>query len=142
MKKETIIAVVLGIGLGILVAVGIVIKNRQFEIQKMKAISLTQITPTPFSRNISTETLEITEPQTGAIITTNSVSIKGKVSKGSLIVIQSQLKTQVIKDAPEELSVTFPLALGENSIDIVTYPKDTQLSVKEKQLQVYYLDEQ
>ncbi len=142
MKKETIIAIVLGISLGILVAVVIVVKNRQLEIQKSKPISLTRVTPSPISQNITTDSLEIVEPQNGAIVNANSVTIKGKVAKDSLIVVQSQIKTQVIKATSEELNIPFPLALGENVIDIVVYPKDSNVSVKEKQLAVYYLDEQ
>lgn len=143
MKKETAFAIVLGIGLGIIVAVFLVIKNRQVQIQNAKPITASlSITPTPLIKNINSEILEISEPETGIIVKTNSINIKGKVAKESLIIIQSPIKTQVIKSSSEELNVNFPLAFGENAIHITVYPKDVQMSVKEKDLQVYYLDEQ
>lgn len=143
MKKETLIAIVLGIGLGIIVAVVLVVKSRQVQIQNAKTITAPiSITPTPLIKNINIDVLEISDPQDGAIVNTDSVVLKGKVAKDSLVVIQSPIKTEVIKNAPEILSVRFPLAFGENVIRITVYPKEQQISVKEKELQVYYLDEQ
>ncbi len=143
MKKETSIAIVLGIALGIIVAVALVLKNRQVQIQNSRPITtVLSITPTPIVKNINVEALEITEPQNNAIISSNSVSIKGKVAKDSLVVIQSPIRNVIVKNAPEDLNVNFPLALGENVIHITVYPKDPQLSVKEKELKIYYLNEQ
>lgn len=143
MKKETVIAIMLGIGLGVVVAVTVVLKNRQAQIQQAKPITTSlNVTPSPLIKNLNIEVLEITEPQNGNVVNANSIMIKGKVAKGSLVVIQSAIKNLVVKDAPEKLEVKFPLALGENIINIVAYPKDRQISSKEKKLQIYYLDEQ
>lgn len=143
MKKETIIAVVLGIGLGVVVAVFLAFKSRQAQIQKTNPLSSElSISPTPPKTSSSVEALEISEPQNGTIVNSNTVTIKGKVAKDSLIIIQSPIKTQVIKNSPEDLNTQFPVALGDNIINIVVYPKDSQVSIKERQLEVYYLDEQ
>lgn len=143
MKKETVIAVVLGIGLGVIVAVVLVLQNRQAQIQRSKPITTSLAnTPTPLIKNINVEALEISEPQTGTIVNSNSITIKGNVAKDSLVIIQSQIKTQIVKNSPEKLEVSVPLAMGENVIHITVYPKDQQISTKEKELQIYYLDEQ
>ncbi|QQG44761.1 MAG: hypothetical protein HYW86_02495 [Candidatus Roizmanbacteria bacterium] len=142
MKKETIIAIVLGIGLGVIVAVVLVIQNRAAQIKRSKPITtaLNSI-PTPLVKNINVEVLEINNPQSGEIVSSKSVTIKGKVAQGSLVIIQSQIKTQIIKDSPEKLEIDFPLAMGENIIHITVYPKDQQINSKEKELKIYYLDE-
>lgn len=143
MKKETVFAVVLGIGLGVIVAIFLVVKSRQAQIQNSKPITASlSITPTPLAKNINADILDISQPETGTIVNANSVIIKGKVAKESLVIIQSPIKTQVIKNSPEDLNVNFPLAFGENVIHMTVYPKDTQMSVKEKDLQIYYFDEQ
>lgn len=146
MKKETVIAVVLGIGLGVIVAITLVIRNRQIQIQNIKAISTgLRISPsavTGSNKKDQATVFEITNPADDAIVSTNSVNIKGKVAKGSVVVISSQVKVQVIKDAPEILNVDFPLALGENRITITAYPKEKNSVTREKQLHIYYLDEQ
>jgi hypothetical protein len=143
MKKETIIAITLGIGLGIIVAVFIVFKNRQSQIQKGTALTTSlSISPTAPAQNNNIIALDIVEPTNGTIVNKNSVTIKGTVAKDALVVIQSPIKNLTIKTTSETLDTAFPLALGENVIHIVVYPKDSHVSVKEKELQVYYLDEQ
>lgn len=143
MKKETLIAIILGIGFGVVVAVFLVIKSRQLQIQSSKPITTTlSITPTPLIKNINLEILDITEPKSGDILNSNSVKIQGKTAKDTLIIIQSPLKTVVLKNTDDNFSVDFPLSMGENMLHITAYPKDGQISTKEKDLQVYYLDEQ
>jgi len=70
------------------------------------------------------------------------VVIKGKAAKDSLIVIQSPVQDIIIKNDKEEFSATMSLAIGENVIHISVYPKDQQGKGQEKELRVYYLDEQ
>ncbi|MBI4004696.1 hypothetical protein HY358_01005 [Candidatus Roizmanbacteria bacterium] len=143
MKKETLIAIVLGVGLGIVVAVFLVIKNRQAQIQKSKPITTTlAASPTAVTSNSNVEVLTLLEPQDGIIVKTNKTIIKGTVAKDSLVIIESPIKNIIVKNAPEKLDVEFPLALGENIIHITVYPKDPKIASKEKVLKVFYLDEQ
>lgn len=143
MKKETIIAILLGVGLGLVVAVLVTLKTRHKETQKVSPISnQLHVTPTVIAKPMQTSILEISEPQDGAITTTNSVLIKGHAPKDSLIIIQSPLETITLKNDTEDFSQKFSLALGENIIVVTAYPKDQQGVGTEKDLKVYYLDEQ
>lgn len=142
MKKETLIAVVLGIGLGVLVAVFMVIQSRQKQIAQTKTVGSIQITPTvQVKKNSPQEVFEITSPGDNAIVSKNTVTIQGKAAKNSLIVAQSPIKNLVFKNDKETFSFEFPLALGENFILITSYPADIKTSSREKELHIFYLDE-
>ena len=142
MRKETIIAVILGIGFGSVLALFLIAKNKEIQLNKNKVIAPTGLnTQSTIKDNVVATSLSIAEPADGAIFDKNSVAIKGKVTKGSLIVIQSPIKDVAFTNEKEDFSVDFPLALGENVIKLVVYPTDKQLRSQEKDLRVYYLEE-
>jgi hypothetical protein len=141
MKKEVGIAIVCGVILGLIVAAIMISKIRQLENPKVKLPSEAQISPAIKNLNSQIKTLEIAQPGDQAIIAQNSVQIKGKAVKGSLIVVQSPIKDILLTNKDESFSITVPLALGENIITIASYPKGTQQRSQEKTLRVYYLDE-
>ncbi len=143
MKKETIIAIALGICLGLVVAVIVTLKTRNTETKKVTPISNTlHVTPTIVAKNLQASSFELTEPQQEAIVTKNSVLIKGRAPKGSLIVIQSPIQTLTFTNDTENFEKTFSLALGENVILATAYPKTQGGSGIERELKVYYLDEE
>lgn len=142
MKKETIIAVLLGVLFGAVLGLFLITKNKEIQLSKNKVIAPTGTeNRSQAENNINFQPLQISEPQDGQILDKNSVSIKGKTTKNSLIVIQSPIKDMVFKNEKETFTVDFPLALGENAIRIVVYPQDKQLGNQEKDLKVYYLEE-
>jgi hypothetical protein len=139
MKKETIIAIFFGILLGVTGALLIVAKSRQITTSRGKSLN-SAITPSPIKTK-KTQSLEITSPKNKSFALTNNIVIKGKASRGSLIVVQSPIKELASKNEKENFSLEFPLALGENVISISVYPQDSHLSPQEKILKIYYLDE-
>lgn len=143
MKKETIIAIFFGILLGGVLAVIIVNKNRQVQLEKNKAIAPTEkpVFPKKLSQT-EFQSLEILKPTNGEITGKNEVTISAKATKNSLVVIQSPIKNFVFELQKEQFSVNFPLALGENVIKIAVYPQDKKLRFQEKELRVYYLKEE
>ncbi|MFN4212489.1 MAG: hypothetical protein ACK4FL_00815 [Microgenomates group bacterium] len=143
MKKETIIAVIFGIFLGGLLAIIIITKNKQSQLEKNKTIAPTE-KPAMVQKQSQPkfQPLEIVEPASGVIISTNKVNISAKVTKNSLVIIQSPIKDSVFKVEKDQFSVSFPLALGENVIRVAVYPQDKKLPPQEKELRVYYLKEQ
>ena len=143
MKKETGIAIFLGILLGGLIAIFLVSKNSDTKLEKNKAIAPT----VSLEKEVKNEVIEpinfeLIEPMDKQIVTSNSINIKVKVQKNSLVVIQSPVGEKIMKATNTTVSTSFPLALGENSIKIVAYPSDKNSRLQEKQLQVYYLDSQ
>ena len=144
MKKETLIAVILGVMFGIVVAFFMIFKTKDQQAQKVKPMTTTsmQVSPTISVKNTEYQPLALSELENGIITDKTSITIKGKTSKDALIVIQSPIKSVTFKNDKEDFSATFPLAFGENVILVSAYPKDSQGSPQEKELKIYYLDEQ
>lgn len=142
MKKETVIAIIFGLGLGGVVAFFILVKNKEMQLDNSKPIApVLQISPSIGQQSQPESTLEVTEPNNDAIVNTNTVRIKGKGGKGGLLIIQSPIKEVVQKLDKDEFAVPFNLALGENTITLTLYPAEKNAVPQAKELKVYYLTE-
>lgn len=143
MKKESIAAIIFGILLGGVLAVALITKNKQTQLEKSKTIAPTEKPiQSPEQSNLKFQPLEIVAPQDGIIVDKNETTISAKATKDSLVVIQSPIKDLVFTNEKVQFEVKFPLALGENVIRIAIYPKDSKLRSQERELRVYYLKEQ
>ncbi|MEK9169795.1 MAG: hypothetical protein AAB788_03560 [Patescibacteria group bacterium] len=141
MKKETIIAIFLGLLFGGIVAVFISLKSKDIELSTNKVIAPSKekiLSPNLTGTEI--QTLELSEPADNAIFEKDIIRFKGTAVKDSLIIIQSPIKDLVVKNTQGKFDLEFPLALGENSIKIVVYPKEKQFRPQEKFIKVYYID--
>ncbi len=143
MKKEIIVAIVLGIVFGLVVAGVMVFKTINFGGRSRQVVGNSpSISPVLVNDLNKIKVLEITEPQDLQLFDKKTIKIKGKAGRNDLVVISSQVKDITFRNKNENFSVDFPLALGENTILITVYPKNTQISAQEKSIVVYYLDEQ
>lgn len=143
MKKETFIAIFFGVAFGAVVSIFLLMKNKEFQLTKSKTIAPTQKTNKVRSGVVANiKSLEILEPNDGAVFEFDSVKIKGTAEKDSLIIVQSPIKELAVNNTKGQFSLTFPLSLGANVINITVYSKDNQIRPQEKQLNVYYLDEE
>ena len=94
MKKETILATVFGVLLGLIVAVILILVLRP---SGKERIERTKSTLTPkISRNSNLMPLEIKEPSDRKISEDNTIKITGKAKKGSLIIIESAVSQEVL----------------------------------------------
>ncbi len=144
MKKETIIAIVFGLTLGLVVSIIMVFQTKSktsTTVGKKEVGESSQIV-TPLPQRGFVFQFELTSPSNYSIVDKKFISITGKTTKDSLIMIQSPIKDAVLKNTQESFSVDFPLALGENAITITVYPKDTQQKPQQKELYIYYMDTQ
>lgn len=142
MKKETVIAVILGIGFGLIVAIFMVIRTRPQTAKNIKTIANSvSNTPTGQVNQSFVTNLEIVSPKDNTIIKDNIVTITGKATKNSMIIIQSPVKDIIIKNKDVNFKVDMPLSIGENIIQVNIYPDDKNIPFQRKQLQVYYLEE-
>lgn len=137
MKKESIIASVGGILLGVILAIFILLNFKEKEIKENKTISL-KITPTVVVMNLKNQTLEINEPATDFITTEKEITIKGRADKDSLIIVTSPYSDKSYKTENDTFSIKFPLSSGENLIKVAAY-KDK--NTDEKNLKVYQIEE-
>lgn len=141
MKKETIIAIFLGLLFGGVVAIFISLKSKDIELSTNKVIAPPKENiSTPNLTGIEMEPLELSEPANNAIFEKNVIHFKGTAAKNSLIIIQSPIKDLVVKNTQGKFDLEFPLALGENSIKMVVYPKEKQFRPQEKFIKVYFID--
>ena len=139
MKKETILATVFGVLLGLIVAVILILVLRP---SGKERIERTKSTLTPkISRNSNLMPLEIKEPSDRKISEDNTIKITGKAKKGSLIIIESAVFQEVLINKQESFNIDFPLTRGENLITIRAYVDKTQTVPQIKTLKVYYLNE-
>lgn len=142
MKKETSIAIIFGIVFGAVIAVFIILKNKDFQLQKSKTIAPDIKTKSKTNPNlINANLLEIVIPTDGMIVNKNLVTIKGKLTQKSLLIVQSPLKDYVKEIDKGDFNFDFSLALGENVINISAYSKDPIIRNQEKQIKVYFLDQ-
>lgn len=142
MKKEAVIAIIFGVSLGAIFGFFLISKNKEIQINKNKVIAPTNSAVKNQKQNeVNFQALEVEEPNDAFITGKDTIQIKGKVTKGSLVVIQSPIKEVVFRNEQESFKSDFPLALGENSIKIVAYPNDKLMNIQEKELKIYYLQE-
>lgn len=142
MKKETIIAIVFGILLGTVGAFVMITKAKQIGTNRTIQESKRNSATTPSARTANLQLLKLTAPKDRSLSTKNSIKIKGKTEKDSLIVVQSPIKELSLKSKTASFQIDFPLALGENIISITSYPKDSQVPAQQKILKIYYLEEE
>lgn len=143
MKKETVYAILLGVTFGVVLSLVMIFKTKDSQMGKSKPLtSEKKVIPTVQDTSPLTQTFKITEPKDRQIFNTKSVSIKGVAEKDSVLIIQSPIKDIVFKIEKEDFSVDMPLALGENVISLTLYPKNSQGRSQQKELRIYYLDEQ
>lgn len=137
MKKETVIAIILGITLGAIIAV-ILIFGAQSKESGTKKVVTTKETPTVVTLNTSLKQFEITDPKNNSAVSKDTIAIKGTSKKNSLIVVQSKNAEKVIKPDADSFSVDFPVSLGENVIRITEY---NGTSISDKLLTIYRIQE-
>lgn len=135
MKKETIIAVSLGIGAGILIALLVIFVSRQTN--SGNTIISEAPTPTVTLERDVVEPLTIIRPKSESIVATKQITIVGRAPKNSLLVVASTLQEEVVKTDTLSFSVNFPVAVGENIIKITSY---TGTTTDTRTLKIYYVE--
>jgi len=139
MKKETIIAVFLGLLFGAVVAIFISLKSKDIELSTNKVIAPPKENVLSVNlTGIEMQPLAISEPADRAIFEKNIIRFKAIIKMPCSF--QSPIKDLVVKNTQGKFDLEFPLALGENSIKIAVYPKEKQFRPQEKFIKVYYID--
>lgn len=138
MKKETVIAIILGIGLGSVIAVTLIFSTHKTEISEKKVIN-TKDTPTVINFPSTTSEFTVIEPLNNTSTTKDTITVKGKAPSNSLVVIQSKTTEKIVKAENNLFSIDMPITLGENSMVITVY---TDTTVNDKTVTVYRISEE
>lgn len=121
MRKEVLVAIILGVGLGALVAFGIWRANLAFSPKKeaMETPGIeTSATPEPMQNT----DLIITQPEESSVVNTDKVTIKGSATPRSTVVVITAVD-QSISEADQDGSFQQDVTLdsGPNEVKIVSY---------------------
>lgn len=135
MKKETIIAIILGIIAGISIA-GVVIINSRSSSKADGNVILDGVSPTLAVNRNETSPLLISEPETEAVVDTQTVLLKGSGPENALIIIQSPSQEYTFKNVKTNFSQKLELIPGENAIRVTSYDKK---NVDSRSLVIYYV---
>ncbi len=141
MNKESIIAIVFGLVLGVGVAIGAVfytvqkqkINNSSGSIFKSDATNSGALKPVTIPPTVTVlQSLDIEEPQSGIVTQEKTVQVSGTSGKNVLLVFQSPIKTIAQESENGSFKLDFPLALGENTITISAYYPSVPVPVQKK----------
>ena len=137
MKKETSIAIFLGILAGVSIGALVMWQSKQAQ-QNSSDVLQGSITPTISVVSQEITPLLITSPENEAISTSSTIALKGSSQVGALLVIQSETSEQVEKTKKEDFEVEIELIPGENTIRLTSYLDKT---IDSRTLVVYYIPE-
>lgn len=141
MKRETLIAIGVGILFGCGVAVFVLFQTDKNEDAKVIPVEPAEVAQTQPKQVVTTQKqLTVETPFDQAVIQKKTVTIKGIAEQKSLIMIQSPTGEQVISSEDGTFSADFPLSLGENIIHISVYAGSS--APQERTLRVYYVPEE
>lgn len=138
MKKETGIAISMGIIFGLIFSFVVILNTQKNQSVAQKQLSQKKVLP-PVGQDVAVDPLVISSPSDGIVVDKNILTLKGSTEKGSFIVIQTQVKDLTSSAPNGNFSVEVPLSLGENVIHISSYPKGTTGKIQEKEIKIYYL---
>jgi hypothetical protein len=138
MKKETVIAIVLGIIAGISIA-AVVILNSRHTSGTDNELVLGNPSPTVTINTSETAPLLITSPDNETTTEESSIILKGSGPKGALLVIQTPLEEYTSTIRTTTFSQEIQLMAGENVIRVTSYAKK---NIDSRTLSVYSIPAQ
>ena len=128
MKKEVLIAVIVGFSLGLVITFGI------YRAQKsIKDRSAEQTTEEAESQPDTTRhQLTITQPEDDSIVAEDEVTVSGITSKNATVaVVSSDDEAAIQADEFGNFSVTVEISSGANTISVVSYDENGNSSATE-----------
>ena len=122
MRKEAIIAIILGLFLGLVFTIGIYTANQAVKDKKTEqTIETTQTSPSS-SPAIG---FQLTEPENNIVVSQPNIKISGQSSSEAVIAAYSEAKEKFLQaDEDGDFSFGFPLSAGSNKITITSIDKE------------------
>lgn len=134
MKKEVLIAIIVGFSLGLIITFGIYRAQKSLSERAESKNTTEESAQIEGTANIS---LSITQPEDGSITDEDTITIGGISKKHALItIISSEDHQSTQADELGNFSVEFSLDVGENIISITSFSDDD--AKQEKTISVVY----
>lgn len=123
LSRETILAAVAGLGVGLLAAWAVWSLPNVLP-QKKAPTEITE-KEIPASETVAEAfNLTLSQPENDALVETNQVTVTGKTSKGTTVVVNGPLKDEIVTARNDgSFSVTMTLEEGVNEIIVTAYDK-------------------
>jgi hypothetical protein len=141
MSKELVIAIVIGIFVGLVVTYGIYTANQALSSRNKNTLSLQNTTlPTPTPSTITTLNLSLLAPEDGLAVTNSEITVEGTSAPNSVVAIvteDNELMTET--DSLGHFSQPVTLIRGANTLQI-TASDTNQLSITKTVKVVYTTD--
>jgi len=138
MKKEILIAIIIGFILGLIITFGIWTANKSLKNGTQNKQENEQASPTPTpSQNKEEMFLQINSPANNDIIGQEEVTIEGQTKPQAIVAVVYQEDDQLIQaDSQGNFSVDITLVGGANEIKISAY--DNQNNEAQQTLDLVY----
>lgn len=137
MKKETGIAVFLGIVAGISIAFFVILGARGQQ-KTNGTVMQSDLTPTVSVVTDQVSPLTITAPSEDTVVESSTIFVKGSAQKDALVVIQSPSGEVIFKNTKTNFSEEITLVPGENIIKVTTYSVKT---IDSRSVVIYFVKE-
>lgn len=136
MRKEVLLAIILGVGLGVVVAFGIWRANQA--LTPRDTAQNQNVLPMPKPEDFSE--LVITEPENQAVVSQDSVIVRGAATPGATIAILASGNEYILEaDKEGGFEQEVDLAPGPNEIKVISFASDGNTA--EERLVVVYTTE-
>lgn len=134
MRKEVLVAIILGITLGLVIAFGVWRANLALA-PRRQVSTQTQPSPTPPAFE-----LVITTPEDETVVADATIDVSGKTESGATVIVQyEEGAVTVLADASGSFSQEIELVAGANTITVSAFAQDGEGI--EKTLTVVYSTE-
>jgi hypothetical protein len=136
MKKEVIIAIGLGIILGILIINGFNLANQASNNESGNALQISSPTPSPVNDQTSQSLISITYPEDRVVTNQSTIKLSIEYPEKTPLIVISPAGEQIISSNSTTYSTNLDLVPGENLIEVVGFLSDN--SSTSSDIRIYY----
>ena len=135
MRKEVLIAIIIGFGLGLVITFGIWTANKALKEAAPQEAPAPEVTSTPTP--VPPFTLTLTSPEDNSISAEETIEVNGSTAPEAIVVILYQEGEKILEaDSEGKFSTEITLAGGPNEIKVSAY--DQEGNEAEETLTVVY----
>lgn len=139
MNKDTVVASIIGFGLGLVAAIAIWVAPHIIPKRTNTVNTPIASQETSDNNQVETLTLDVPMPHDGDIAKTKEIEVKGKTQNATLVTVSSNDDTFVTTASQNgEFTVKINLSEGANEINVTSLTPNKQ---EHQQLFVYYVSE-
>jgi len=126
MKKEVLLAIIIGFALGLVITFGIWTANKALkQTAPQEEASVQTDSPEPIPTSPPALSLTINEPEDNSISEEDEIEISGETAPGSTVALLYE-SDEIIIEADEKglFTATIPLEGGSNEIEIISFDQE------------------